>query len=198
MKRNFDEIIELSLQEEFDEIDCPDPEKELLSFNTKLCKRTRMEKIRTMASICAVLMLIPIIILFYTTKSKPDNMSHNLILQRTRNDLIKESSIIVSGTVTKITPLANAKDIEISIDEIFKGIPNKDVILVRVDDIKFEIDEKVILFLNAKEKNKKYYTVTGSCLGKYTLKNSEKKIFENCDSTEEIELSSFKEEILNN
>jgi len=119
-------------------------------------------------------------------------------MHKTRSDLIKESSIILSGTVTKITPLASAKEIEISIDEIFKGIPNKEVILVRVDDIKFEIDEKVILFLNAKEKNKKYYTITGCCLGKYTLKNSEKKIFENCDSSEEIKLSSFKDEVLNN
>jgi len=198
MRKNFDEIIELSLQKEFEEIDCPDPEKELLTFNIKLCKRTRIERIRTMASICAVLLLIPLILLLYTTKSKPDNMSHNLILQRTRNDLIKQSSIIVSGTVTKITLLANAEDVEISIDEIFKGIPNKDVILVRVDDIEFETNEEVILFLNAKEKSKKYYTITGSCLGKYTLKNSEKKIFENCDSTEEIKLSSFKNEILNN
>lgn len=198
MRKNFDEIIELSLQKEFDEIDCPDPEKELITFNIKLCKRTRMEKIRTMASVCAVLLIIPLILLLYTTKSKPDDVSKNLIMQKTRNDLIKESSIIVSGTVTKITPLANAKEIEISIDEIFKGIPNKDVILVRVDDIKFVTDEKVILFLNAKEKNKKYYTITGSCLGKYTLKNSEKKIFENCDSSEEIKLSSFKDEVSNN
>jgi len=198
MRKNFDEIIELSLQKEFDEIDCPDPEKELIAFNIKLCKRTRMEKIRTMASVCAVLLIIPLILLLYTTKSKPDDVSKNLIMQKTRNDLIKESSIIVSGTVTKITPLANAKEIEISIDEIFKGIPNKDVILVRVDDIKFVTDEKVILFLNAKEKNKKYYTITGSCLGKYTLKNSEKKIFENCDSSEEIKLSSFKDEVSNN
>jgi hypothetical protein len=198
MRKNFDEIIELSLQKEFDEIDCPDPEKELITFNIKLCKRTRMEKIRTMASVCAVLLIIPLILLLYTTKSKPDDVSKNLIMQKTRNDLIKESSIIVSGTVTKITPLANAKEIEISIDEIFKGIPNKDVILVRVDDIRFETDEKVILFLNAKEKSKKYYTITGSCLGKYTLKNSEKKIFENCYSSEEIKLSSFKDEVSNN
>lgn len=198
MKKNFDEIIELSLQKEFDEIDCPDPEKELITFNIKLCKRTRMEKIRTMASVCAVLLIIPLILLLYTTKSKPNDMSKNLIMHKTRSDLIKESSIILSGTVTKITPLASAKEIEISIDEIFKGIPNKDVILVRVDDIEFEIDEKVILFLNAKEKNKKYYTITGSCLGKYTLKNSEKKIFENCDSSEEIKLSLFKDEVSNN
>jgi len=74
MKKNFDEIIELSLQKEFDEIDCPDPEKELITFNIKLCKRTRMEKIRTMASVCAVLLIIPLISLLYTTKSKPNDV----------------------------------------------------------------------------------------------------------------------------
>lgn len=198
MKRNLDEIIELSINEEFGSIDCPDPEAEVICFSLKLKKRKKLIYLKKLASICAIVVFIPLILIIYAARDNSSS-NKNIIVERTKESLVTESSVIVFGIVKSITPIKGidrTNDIEVSIEKIFKGIPNKEVIFVRVDDTKFEINEEVILFLASKEKGKKYYTLEGSCLGKYTLKDPVKRIFTNCDESEEIYFDSLENEIL--
>lgn len=199
MIRKFDEIIVESIEDEFDGVDCPDPNKEIIKLKKNLERRKKFIRLRNIVSMCAVIVFVPLILFVYTNKEPEKPYSSNIILEKTKESLINESSIIVYGVVSEINYVKgndSLKDVEVEVKRIFKGIPNNSAINVRVDDIDFEVNEKVIVFLVPKEKNNNYYTLVGANLGKYTMIDDERKIFTNYDLSEEIKLSSFENEVL--
>jgi hypothetical protein len=184
MKRSFDEIIVASLEDEFDNIVCPNPREELNAVKMKLKKRIQIMRMKRYASICAIFLIIPFIFLTYANtdvRTKNYSQGSPILIESSIDELVANTNLIVNGEVNKIFENKQNKYAEIEIKETFKGVPyNKNRFLVKIINIDFELEEEVLLFLSEhKSDTEKDHYIMENVQGKYTLKKDSNDTFVN-------------------
>lgn len=191
MKKNFDEIIKSSIEEDFKVVLFPDMAKEFDIMKIELGKRIRIRKrtLKTYISTCAMLFIIPIVILLYIYNTTDTSNFKYVISRFTTNYSVIHSKVILYGKVQSIN---KNKTIKIFVLETIKGKPcNRQTVSVKnVTGVKN--GEQILLFLS------KDYTLTKGIANRFTLEISSKKIFKEIGGNERIRLTSLKKEVSKN